>query len=273
MARRFSLTTLVLTPALSVLVVLAVACTGAQGPAGLHGEPGATGLGGIQGETGAPGRIGDPGAPGPPGPAGPAGKDESATAARITISKTRVALDEPLEIWGSGFRPGERIVVRLLIDQVNQPIVGGAVGSQVSANEAGAFVLKVDRLGAGPTAPGVRTLLARGDEGSAASAPIIMVAVSAEPTSPSTSLVAAAVDSGDVTTIWGAGFRPGEFVSMTVASAVEGEEGLLVVGGVANESGAFEMRAAIDLGEGIYTMRATGDAGSEATTPLLVTPK
>jgi len=273
MARRFSSRAVVLLLLLSALIGLSLGCTGAEGTPGLQGEAGIGGPTGPQGTPGPPGRTGDPGQPGPPGPTGPTGADAPSPEARITVNKSRVALDEPLEIWGSGFNAGEQVVVRLLIDQVNQPIVGGAIGSQVSANEAGAFVLKVDAVDAGPTAPGIRTLLARGAAGSAASAPIIITTIRAELTSPSTTLVAAAAESGEVTTIWGAGFRPSEFVSIAVLPNDAGENEMVVVGGAANQSGAFEMKATIDLDDGIYTLMATGDGGSEATAPLLVTPK
>ena len=44
----------------------------------------------------------------------------------------------------------------------------------------------------------------------------------------------------------------------------------LLVGRTANESGAVILEAIVDLEPGIYTIRATGDQGSEATAPLLI---
>ena len=255
---------------LSALIVLSLACSGAEGPAGPQGEAGALGPSGPQGETGPPGRQGETGPPGPPGPAGPVGIGTLSSGAAIAPSKSRVVFDEPLEIRGSGFEPGEQIVIRLLIDEVNQPIVGEGVGNQISANESGAFVLEIDAVGEGPIRPGVKTLIASGANGSVASAPLTIAAARTAPASPSTTIVAAAVESGGVTTIWGSGFNPREFASIVVVLP-EGEE--LAVGGAANGSGAFEMRATIDLDEGVYTLKASGDAGSEATAPLLVTPK
>lgn len=273
MARRLPSSAAVIALLLSALIVLSLACRGAEGPAGPQGEAGAPGSAGSQGETGPPGRQGETGPPGPPGPAGPVGTEALSSGASIALSKSRVVFDEPLEIRGSGFEPGEQVVVRLLIDEVNQPIVGGGAGNQASANESGAFVLEIDAVGEGPIRPGVKTLIANGANGSVASVPLTITAARTAPTSPSTTIVAAAVESGGVTTIWGSGFNPREFVSMVVVLH-EGDGGeQLVVGGAANGSGAFEMRGPIDLDEGIYTLKASGDAGSEATAPLLVTPK
>ena len=185
------------------------------------------------------------------------------------LDKSRLTLDEPLGIWGSGFKPGESIVLLLLIDGVNQPIIGGGLGAQVTANEVGAFAATFDAIGVTAT-PGIMAILARGADGSRASVPVMIVGSKVEPPAPSTSLaVDPVVPDGDTTTIWGAGFKADESVTVVVVAASDGQDAI-IVGGQANEHGAVQMDASINLEAGIYTLKAIGALGSEATAPLLV---
>ena len=85
-----------------------------------------------------------------------------------------------------------------------------------------------------------------------------------------TSLVANAVETGGVTTIWGAGFQAGESVTLTVL-AVGGGVDKILISAPANDSGAFMVDAEIDLPVGIYTLVGTGSSGStETSAPLMV---
>ena len=270
MIKRFPSKGLILTPLFLALVIVLLACQGPSGPAGLSGAPGNSGNPGLPGEPGSPGLSGPPGPPGDPGPAGPpgaAGPDGSpgvSPEASIMTSKNQLAIDEAFMVAGSGFNAGEQITLRMFIDDINIRFLGGGVSSQVSANESGAFAIMFDRgIGGRPTSPGVRTIRAEGSDGSTASAPVMIVNEPVMDASPSSSLVVGAVVSGGDTKIWGAGFMSGEAVTLWVA-------GELLVGGAANDEGAFEMEATVDVDPGIYTLKATGDGGSEATAPLAV---
>ena len=84
------------------------------------------------------------------------------------------------------------------------------------------------------------------------------------------SLVANAVETGGMTTIWGAGFQPGESVILTVL-AVDGGVDKILISAPANDSGAFVVDAEIDLSPGLYTLVGTGSLGSTITSaPLMV---
>ena len=280
----------------AALALTAVGCTGSEGPqgsVGLPGSQGSTGLPGAQGvrgeqgerglegATGSPGRPGSAGVPGVPGPAGPTGEDAAQSEAGISLVSQEVTLNEPLEVWGSGFRPGESITIQLEIDQFLQPVIG-----DTAAGTGGAFRALFTRIGADDRVASrivlgnVYTLIAVGGDGSRASVPVMIVperpptptpTPSPTPTpvppapSPSTSLVAAKTISGAETIVWGSGFRPFENVVLSVVGGPD-----ILVARQANASGALTVEVFIDLDPGIYTMLATGDMGSEATAPLLI---
>ena len=261
---------------ISVLVFALVACEGPAGPAGLPGLPGNPGNPGPEGSQGPqgdpgmpglPGNAGEPGNPGPPGPQGlqgPAGADAVSPEAALAISKGVMALGEPFEVWGSGFRVGEPVLIRFIADNSNQPILGNA-----TANAAGSFSASFAGIG-GSTTRGIRAIAAIGADGSVASVPVMIVATSSPDPSPSSSLLVAEVATGDATTIWGAGFIAGESVSVTALSAGVGGTDIILVGGEANDSGALMLSVTISLDPGIYTAQALGNEGSQATAPLVV---
>ncbi|MBM3948815.1 MAG: collagen-like protein [SAR202 cluster bacterium] len=279
-----------------VLVALAAACSGQQGepgPQGLQGLPGERGPAGAKGDpgnAGPPGSPGSPGAPGVPGPEGPAGKDAPAPQAHIVVNKDQLTLEEPLEIWGSGFVPGEPVSVFLEIDEPLMTTIG-----DTTANASGAFRVEFSKIGgdartqARVTKGEVYSLLAVGGEGSEASVPVMIVETSPEPAltaddvealleeridaiptprpqpSPSTSLVAEVAVQGELTRFWGAGFKANEVVTLSVIGGPS-----VLVAGTANASGALAIEEFVTLDPGIYTLKATGDKGSEATAPLVV---
>ena len=153
-------------------------------------------------------------------------------------------------------------------------IAGGAVGTKFTAQPNGSFTANLNEIGGGgKVTPGPQTLLAVGSLGSRASTPIIIVSDPVPVTSPSSSLVANPVEPGGETTIWGAGFKPNEWVLLSAAEVAPGvNKGLKGV--PANASGAFSIVVdKVDLAEGLYSLWAIGDKGSQATAPLLVAAK
>ena len=189
-------------------------------------------------------------------------------------SKSVMTMSEPFTVTGSGFRPGEPVVVQLAIGEFASPIAGGALGSQVTANGAGAFSVLFDfasEIGSViEQAPGNRTLLAQGADGSMASTPVKIVA---SPGGTSPSLIAGAVEPAGDATIVGAGFGAQEAVSIAAVGAGANGEDIILVGDTANDSGAFSLMTTINLDEGVYTLRAIGANGSEATAALVVAEK
>lgn len=250
---------------------------GAPGASGPAGPPGAPGLPGISGEPGNPGDPGEPGMPGEPGAAGTSGESPEAA---LMVSKPFLTLDESFMVAGSGFNIGEPVTLFLVVDNNNQRNIGG-----VTANESGAFQTNIASIG-GSSSPGVRTLLAQGTDGSMASIPILVLSSPDLMPSPSTSIVVivngamltedATDDSTNIqfdVTIMGAGFVADEFVSFTALAAVEGDD-KIIVGSQSNASGAVEaMVQKLVLKSGIYTLKAMGDQGSEATGVLAVMEK
>ena len=88
----------------------------------------------------------------------------------LSAPASSLTMDEPLTIWGSGFKAGEPIVITLMVTEVTEVIIGGGAGSQVSANSSGAFSMSFDAIGgkgaARDAAPGVRSIAAAGRDGS-----------------------------------------------------------------------------------------------------------
>jgi hypothetical protein len=153
------------------------------------------------------------------------------------------------------------------VDDSQQLILGGGRGSQISANASGAFSMTFDSIDA--SSAGFKTLMASGEDGSVASTPIRIVDRVDPATSVSTSLSAAATVVGENISIWGAGFASGESVTIVAVAASAGDDRILV-GASANASGAFAVESSNALEIGIYSVRAIGDMGSEATAPLVI---
>ena len=307
----------------SILVL--VACRGPQGEPGLPGlpgnpgNPGPQGIPGLPGEAGLPGNPGNPGNPGPQGPQGPEGpqgppgQDGVSPEASIMLSGDTMSVNEPLSISGSGFIPGEPVTLALVVDNIVSYVVGGRTAEQPVANGAGAFSVSFDSIkgggggerGALERAPGVRTIRAVGEDGSLASAPVLITKTDAAMTSVSSSVSVAAdlevippkdeedlkedekpMTNIDITiTATGAGFMPGESILLTVIGFTPGTDKALA-GGTANDSGAFQISKTLSgesvAGEstfddmpmpiepGVYTVLAQGGGGSEATGALVI---
>ncbi len=272
----------------SVSILALVACTGPQGEAGEPGNPGNPGNPGPQGPPGPKGDPGDPGLPGnpgnpgnpgpqgPPGEAGAPGKDAVSPQARLAVSKGVLTSDDDFSVWGSGFQANEAVLL-IVMSGSSERIIGGGAGAQGQANAAGAFAIDFDSMGASVN-PGITTIMARGGAGSTASAPVMVSAGPIASTSPSSSLAIQPAAPGENSTVWGAGFAPGEFVSVSI----QGDGATMIIaGGAANSSGAFSFAARVPvdsdgaavLGVGVYTVKATGDSGSEATAPFMIADK
>lgn len=265
----------------SVIVFALVACQGAPGEPGLSGLPGnpgnsgpqgAPGEAGVAGLPGLPGNPGNPGPPGAPGPAGASGADGAdavSPQANVVVSKNSIAATgDSFSVWGSGFRIGEPITLTLLVDQDTEIILGGSVGAQVSANGSGAFSQGFDEISELGVSSGVKTIIATGEDGSRASAPVNIVANAATVTAVDTSLAAAASAVGEEIQIWGAGFQSGEAVTIVAVSGTGSDR--ILSGGTANASGAIVTAASNPLDAGTYTLKAIGNKGSSATAPLVV---
>lgn len=238
-----------------------------------------------------PGNPGNPGPPGPPGPQGPPGPpgEGVSPAAAIWVSKAILTMREPFEVRGSGFKPNEPVVLVLVIDEFLQPVIGGGRVAQVTADSGGSFQVSFPNGigGAGATverAPGPRGILAQGADGSRASFPVLITTTPVS-TSPATSLIvlsstgATSVAPGSTATVYGAGFNPGESVTI-LQTGGSGAQDKILVGGTADANGALRLTFTVaadiipaDAQGGLFSLKATGDRGSQATAPLIVARK
>ncbi len=109
-----------------------------------------------------------------------------AAEAMIMVSSGVMSVDEPLTIAGSGFLPGEPVTLVLVIDDIVSFVIGGRTAEQPTANAAGAFAVSFESIsgeGRGARgaleerAPGIRTIRAEGEDGSRASARVMITSV------------------------------------------------------------------------------------------------
>lgn len=256
---------------------------GPQGPAGPGGPPGAAGLPGSPGNSGAPGLPGEPGLPGGPGPQGPAGVSPGAG---VAVSNNPVYLDQGLTIWGSGFRPFEPVQIFFDLQGEPDPNLGFA-----NANGGGAFELTlsaplsaisgVSRQQDVLLALDAVTVNVRGADGSVGSTPVKVMAEQpspiirppAEPVTVDASLIAGCVVQGSSLTVWGAGFVPTEPVNIFIVtdSQTNGAPVQSTVGSATVTSrGALRADITINADLGLYTLKAAGIRGTQATAPLVV---
>lgn len=155
-----------------LLLLTPLACTGPQGiqgPQGPQGPSGSPGLPGLPGKPGLPGLQGPQGNPGPQGPPGPP--------VSIVVTPMEGIPQTPIKVTGSGFAPGEIVQVALLTKEAELVLggMGGAPGGFVKANETGAFQISTWIPHDGVAKPGVYTMKATGDKGSAATAPLVVI--------------------------------------------------------------------------------------------------
>ncbi len=278
MKSRFPIRVIITTLLSSLLVLALIACQGPPGEPGLPGlpgnpgNPGAPGPQGPPGESGLPGLPGNPGNPGAPGPPGANGIDGIdgidgvSPQASVSLSKSSIAaVGDPFIVTGSGFIPGEPIELALDISPDSHVHIEGG---EVTANASGAFRVGLSEIGA-TDASGVLTFMAEGADGSLASTPVRIVSSPVNVTPVDSSLSANPAPAGEDFTVLGAGFMPGEAVTISVVGVAGGSDRILV-GTNSNESGAFMADAPNPLEEGVYTLRAVGSKGSAATSPILI---
>ena len=275
------LATVLVTLVAVIVVMLGAACGGSvgeRGPTGLQGEEGRAGETGPKGDTGPAGPSGlqgPTGVTGPTGNTGPEGPAANQPQARIISTLGTLTLDEAFEVWGSGFAPGERVVVSLEIGEGLQRVIGDA-----AAGQGGAFRVAIGAAGGDTRFRSrvqfgeVHTLLASGSQGTVTSAPVTIIAegwpatdtfLSSTIPASSATLVATVAVTGLTNTFWAAGFKPGETVSLGIVGGPA-----ILVARDANDSGAVMLESRIELGPGVYTAIATGASGIQATWPLVV---
>ena len=80
------------------------------------------------------------------------------------------------------------------------------------------------------------------------------------------SLTASPAEPGGTSVVYGAGFGSGASISISSC-------GKVLAGGKANDFGPFVMDVKVSGAVGVFTLTATGSAGSEATAPLLIANK
>lgn len=270
----------------SILVLAVIACAGpagSAGAAGLPGEPGnpgnpgpagPAGAAGPQGEPGLPGNPGEPGNPGnagPTGPQGPAGADGQSGSASLYTTHSTMTVDDTFTVWGSGFNPGEPVIIQIKIDQTIQPILG-----TLTANASGGISGTYDGLkqedGVDAKAQGgIRSLVAVGADGSHASTPVNVVKSRVHAPNVDSSLTSVTVAKGNTVTIKGAGFKANEPVTISTRATLTTGGDSIWKGQDANAYGAFSADISPDLEVGVYTLQASGSHGSSATAILTIT--
>ena len=274
-----------------IALLLFISCAGPEGPAGSSGPDGPAGKQGLSGDpgpVGPPGSRGLPGLPGPPGEQGVSGTVASQLKASIVIQTeirpNLTTLNGSLEIFGSGFNSNENVVVSLQIDDSLQLVLSDTVTSL-----SGAFKILIKNIDADPRVlsriklDDVYTITAKGSSGSIANAPIsietkiepLFIVSDKETDSDSNheslkehlkaSLVATVAVTGTRNSFWGSGFEPNERVTLGIVGGPE-----ILVARNADSSGTVILEPIIDLTAGVYTAIATGDSGSIATWPLVV---
>ena len=273
----------------SIFVLAVIACAGPAGNSGLPGEPGKPGnpgnpgpIGpagsqGVQGESGLPGlpgnagEPGNPGNPGPKGPQGAAGADGQSGGASLYTTHSTMTVDDSFSVWGSGFNPGEPVIIQILIDNKIMPILGS-----LTANASGGISGSYDGLkqedGVDAKAVGdIRSLVAKGADGSYASTPVNIVKSRTDAPSVSSSLTSVTVAKGNTVTVKGAGFLASEPVTISTRGTLTTGGDTILKGQDANVYGAFSVDIKPDLEVGVYTLQATGSNGSRATAILTIT--
>ncbi len=168
MAKRLMVIGLTLLMVASLVMACSAPVSGPQGAPGPQGEPGL------------PGNSGLPGLPGNPGLPGPQGAPADLPTATITVSPAQGEMKAGVTILGAGFKPGEIVKVEIIIGAIPTALgyrekVEGEMKRKHVASENGTFrvISKIPRAGVG--VPGVHPIVATGDKGSKAIAPLEIV--------------------------------------------------------------------------------------------------
>jgi hypothetical protein len=209
----------------------------------------------------------------------------------LALSTSSLTINDAIQISGAGFQPYEPVLLMLVLDDIVVWQIGSGSSDQPTANASGAFSASYDSiLGTSLSknakkmvntitakADGAKTILAIGQDGSKASAPVTLSSAAAAPVgSAAASLSVAATEQGGVVTALGSGFKTNEYVILTLKGASSGVDKLLV-GGSANASGAFSLEGKLawknqvtPVAAGVYTLLATGDGGSVTSAALVI---
>jgi hypothetical protein len=85
-------------------------------------------------------------------------------------------------------------------------------------------------------------------------------------------MFANAAEPGNNTVITGAGFRAGEFLTISAVGVASGGQDRIIIGGESSDFGSFQFEVMVpaEMPPGVFTLKAVGDQGSEATAPLVV---
>ena len=174
MRKLLSLRAISATLLFSVVIFALVACQGPAGAPGLPGLPGNPGEPGFagpagpqgpQGEPGLPGLPGEPGLPGNPGVSADGSGGVDAVAAAASLAANSAESGSASDVYGAGFKAGEAVSLIARDVDGEDAILGG-----VSANSSGAFHVAIGVS----IAEGIYTLHAVGDDGTIASAPLLV---------------------------------------------------------------------------------------------------
>ncbi|HWJ84360.1 MAG TPA: phosphatase PAP2 family protein, partial [Cellulomonas sp.] len=154
----------------------------------------------------------------------------------------------PVEVSGSGFAPGEVVVLRL-----------GAVTADVAATSTGDLTATV----AAPAEPGAYVLTATGTVSATPVTARVVVAATPVVWTPAVS-APAGVRVGSLLAFSGSGFAPGEHVTITF--------GAFVTGVTASATGTFSVDLAVPAANGVYVVTAVGETSlTPSTSSVTVT--
>ncbi|MFB7798673.1 choice-of-anchor G family protein [Isoptericola sp. NPDC056134] len=163
-------------------------------------------------------------------------------------------------VTGGGFTPGEDVTVQLT-DEDGEP-----VGDAVTTTATDAGTIEVELTVPADAAPGDHTVVATDSSGATADAPLTVTAAPTVAVDPGT------VPAGGTTTVTGAGFTPGEDVTVQLTDDAGNPVGDPVTT-TADDSGAVEVDLPVPAGTtpGGYTVVASDVTGATAEAPLAVT--
>ena len=259
------------------ILLSTLACQGEQGPVGPAGERGPVGL------AGADGTIGPVGPQGPAGPAGPAG-EATAPDAEALAAAVRPLIEQLQEEFNAGLvharaADSERLdnLIHGIVENTGDPAfkarlegldreIHRVFDAAAAASSDPEAVRTMQLMEGIVVLTSIMNAIAEarinqdtGQGGDAAYSAVALTVTS---------------DAGGFKLL-GAGFDPGERVIITIAhtatAAVIVEGSLLNEQISANETGAFRASGTLPLGEGVYTLEATGaDSRQRAVAAVVI---
>ena len=270
---------------------------GLQGPPGEPGKPGLPGLPGAPGAPGEPGLSGEPGKPGKPGLQGSPG---IAPHANVMSAGGTLYLDATAEIRGSGFQKFEPVTVYVDLDSDGASVMlgsttadaGGAWRLQSSGYGEGLAESVATMLSGGILAGNVFSLVAEGDDGTKASAPVLVQAQAPAPPLPPATPAKGSVlvgstaadgtfrvglaNAGEEITIVAAGFDAGDLIIVTIngsalTTMIAGDDGTATTSLVPTIFGGGAVTA---VGAGAHQIELADSYGAtDYKAPILILPQ